>query len=360
MPVNDDELERLALDEQIQQRKRTDSEAREAAKKHTAKIQSAGVWYRLFSNILKVVTTSLKIAHDSIGVAASLIPPVNAVISGMFATIDLVEALFISEETKNRRAVKGVTATISIGLTITSTIMVLNPATAPIGAALLAGAMLVSTLKEGFFWYKTNKDVRRAKAALAVAKMNSPADEKQITELTEKVKSCRAIRNSRRQSFFYNALSLIGTILLAISAFALVGSIVANPFTLGVLGLVAIGIATVASVRNKIKSGKVVTIQEAEKLAEKIPTTPKPIIKQEDTQHIVDELITKKSSIPQADIKTAEKKALLSIRSQLHESEPTPSTRVNSTPPEKKHSPGPSSKKPEEDDSESESNHPHR
>jgi hypothetical protein len=165
-----DELERLRIDDEMRtaRLKKADEDAWQ--EKQTAQIQKVGVFYRLWYRIGSTVTGVIKVAGQSIGAAAKILPPLNALITGVFFMIDLVESLFISKETRNRRAVKIANSTICTGLCVAAVVLSFNPATAPLGAALAAGAMAVASVKEGFFWYKASRDLRRAKAKLADTK----------------------------------------------------------------------------------------------------------------------------------------------------------------------------------------------
>jgi membrane protein implicated in regulation of membrane protease activity len=165
-----EERERFALDEELRiaRQKRAEDDAWQV--KQAAQIQNAGALYKLFYRIGSTVTGAIKVAGATIGEAAKILPPLNALITGMLFIIDLVEAVFISKETRNRRAIKIANSVIGTGLSIAAVVLSFNPATSPLGIALSAGAMAIASAKDAVFWYKASRDLRKAKKALAIEK----------------------------------------------------------------------------------------------------------------------------------------------------------------------------------------------
>jgi hypothetical protein len=197
------ERENAALDEQLRASRKKAAEDIEWQAKQTGQIQNVAGSYSLFYRTWAVTTSAIQLAGTAIGAAASYIPFINAIFNGLFFVVDMVEAIFISQETRNRRFVKALNSTIGTGLTIASVVLSLNPATAPLGLALSATAIGIATAKEAFFWYKASKDLRTAKEKLATAKQkvaddisefvehNHKDDIKQVREINYKINHIR-------------------------------------------------------------------------------------------------------------------------------------------------------------------------
>lgn len=131
-------------------------------KELTESIQNKGLIYSSLYRIWRIPANILSLAGESLGKVAQIFPPLNAVMIGLLCAIDLVEAIFLSKETRNRRVVKAVNNASCTALTITATVLILNPATAPLGAALSAVAMVFAVGNDAFFWYKARRDLRIA------------------------------------------------------------------------------------------------------------------------------------------------------------------------------------------------------
>jgi hypothetical protein len=191
------EKENAALDEQLRVSKKKAAEDLEWQVKQTAQIQNAAGNYGLFYRAWAVLTGAIRLAGVTIGTAALYIPFINAIFNGLFFVVDMVEAIFISQETRNRRFVKAFNATIGMGLTIASVVLSLNPATAPLGLVLTATAIGISTAKEAFFWYKGTKDLRIAKEKLSAAKQKVRDDMSEFIEHNHKedIKQVREINH---------------------------------------------------------------------------------------------------------------------------------------------------------------------
>lgn len=262
----EDEDYRMALDEEIRRRKESD----EYTKKQISKAQDANMQVKWFFRLGSVITNSIKVAGDAIGIAGKIIPPLNALITGMFTIVELVEAIFISQETRQRRGVKIFTSIMGTGLTTAAAVLTFNPLTAPLGAALSAGAMFVATIKEAYFWYNTKIDLDNAKKDLLVARDElanfttaNPTDKAGIDKLKNMISvkkaavyKARITRNEKRRAFAYNALSFVAMTLLAVTAFALAGAILANPIGLGIAGVSLLAVAVVGGAYNVYKKRK--------------------------------------------------------------------------------------------------------
>lgn len=129
----------------------------------------------------------------------------------------------------------------------------------------------------------------------------------------------RSERNLKRTNFFNNLVSLAGTILLAVFAFALAGAIVTNPIGLGIAGTVLIGISTLLAIKHKLFPKKeptpedMVTPEASEQKSLPSDNTPsnQPIKKTvSDTEHIVYLLLT---GTEESTKRESEKKILHSV-----------------------------------------------
>lgn len=284
----------------------------ESQQKDLAKVRKAtGYYYSFFSKPWSVIYNIIKLTGSTIGVAAKIIPPIKAMIEGFNSIVEIIEAVFISQETLNRRVVKAFNGTVSTVLSIAAVALAFNPATAPLGIALSLGATAVATAKEAFFWYKANKDLKKMKSELEKTEKNTKekiysivykeheSDIKKLKQINHEIPQIKdplqlkalqqekdnlihnideavnhrpEILESRnhikqlksnlaklttqhreqRKSFFYSALSFIGISLAAVSAFAIAGIIVANPITLGIAATTILAVITVASIKDKL------------------------------------------------------------------------------------------------------------
>ena len=154
------------LDAEIRAKKAKKAADLEYQQKQIAALQNASTSYKLFYRTWSIVNNITKLIGHSLGIALKVIPPLNALVNGIILVIDLVEAIFLSEETRNRRAVKIINSVTGTGLTIAAAILLFNPATAPLGAVLSASAIGLGTLKEGFYWYKARNDLQQARLKL--------------------------------------------------------------------------------------------------------------------------------------------------------------------------------------------------
>jgi hypothetical protein len=205
-----------------------------------------------------VTMSSLRLAGETLGFISKLFPPIGAIMTGMVTIVELVEALCISKENLKRRAVQAFTSVISLSLTVTAVILAFNPATAAVGATLSAGAMLVATIKNGFLFNNARKDHNAIAAKLAekneqLKNPETSTDRKEqlnleIYHLTVKMEKSREIYIQKGIALASSAISLIGTVILAVAAFATIGAIAANPITLGIVGVVCLGFTLVGSV----------------------------------------------------------------------------------------------------------------
>lgn len=215
---------------------------------------SRSKWFFRFisgtSYILKLAAHSYEITKDFAIVAKDLVPPLSAAFYGFLITLEIIEALFFSRETLNRRAFKIGNSICALGLTIASGVIM--TANLPLGAALAAGAMAVSSIKEGFFWYKASKDLTIAKKNLLESNSNRVSSQK-INELTAEVNRCRQVRNEKRRLFINNALSCVAMTLVALTAFAVAGAILVNPITLGIAAISALSLTLVSGIYNVYK-----------------------------------------------------------------------------------------------------------
>jgi hypothetical protein len=142
----------------------------EAYQQQQAKqVQKVGLYYNFFYRLASITTNTLELAGQSIGFIGKILPPLNALVTGMLFIVDLVEALFISRETRNRRAMKITNSIVATGLSTAALVLSFNPATAPLGLTLSAGAMAMSATKDAFFWYKARRDLRNATQTLTAA-----------------------------------------------------------------------------------------------------------------------------------------------------------------------------------------------
>ncbi|MEO8401453.1 MAG: hypothetical protein ABI597_06595 [Gammaproteobacteria bacterium] len=265
-----DEDYRMTLDEEIRRKNIARKESDEYIKKQITQTQEVNVQVKWFFRLGSVITNAIKVAGDAIGIVGKIIPPLNALITGMFTIVDLVEAIFISQETRQRRGVKIFTSIMGSGLTIAAAVLTFNPLTAPLGAALSAGAMFVATIKEAYFWYNAKIDLDNAKKNLVVSSeelanftTSHPTDKAGINKLKNTISvhkaavyKARITRNEKRRAFAYNALSFVGMTLLAVTAFALAGAILANPIGLGIAGVSLLAVAVVGGAYNTYKKRK--------------------------------------------------------------------------------------------------------
>lgn len=190
----DDEQQRKALDDALAAKKKEEQDIADQKKQIETVGKVVGT-YSMFSGLWGVASGVAGLINHSVGILASLIPPLNTVIRGFTSILEAVEALFLSDETLNRRAVRAANALTGNVLSIAALALAANPATAPLGGVLSLTAMTLSTAKEAFFWYKTNKDLRKADKELLKAReqLNSEIDnalrQESIKVLIEKYKS---------------------------------------------------------------------------------------------------------------------------------------------------------------------------
>ncbi len=195
----------------------------EAKRKRVANILEAGGIAKLFFRIASVITGALKVAHDAIGAISQIIPPLNAAVTGMITIVELIEAIFLSRESRGSKGVKVATSTIGSGLSIYAAVLTLNPVTAPLGAALLAASMTVTVLRDVFYVIKLSQDID---------------DPQKLDKLAENIKAFQ----ERKRSLFSNSLALAGTIFMAVMASAVVGALVMNPVGIGVIGTIGVAL----------------------------------------------------------------------------------------------------------------------
>jgi hypothetical protein len=116
------EKENAALEEELRTSRQKAAEALEWQARQAQQIQNAAGNYRLFYRTWAVTASAIQLAGTTIGTVVSYIPFVNAIFNGLFFVIDMVEAIFISQETRNRRFVKAFNSTIGTGLTVASVV----------------------------------------------------------------------------------------------------------------------------------------------------------------------------------------------------------------------------------------------
>lgn len=180
--------------------------------------------YDTFDSIKGVIWQSVQLAGSAILFGANIFPPLGCAIRGFLTILQAIEIVAYGKEALEIKALIAMNSAIALSVSIASFVLALNPATALTGLALIAASTAVNTIKEGFLWYRYNKD-------LAAAFKNT----------TEIIPEITAKRDKAKKSCFYSALSCLGSGLALLSALAVAGAIVANPLALGIVGL---GIAT--------------------------------------------------------------------------------------------------------------------
>lgn len=132
--------------------------------------KGAGFYRNVYYGAWDFLTNLSQNLSFSLSTTTKIIPPLNALLSGMLYAIELIEAIFISREAMKSRLIQGTNALLSVGLSIAAVVLTLNPATFVIGICMSAGAMGISTIKEGYFWYEASKDLRKEKNNKSVLK----------------------------------------------------------------------------------------------------------------------------------------------------------------------------------------------
>jgi hypothetical protein len=395
------EQENQELEAKIQAERKKNQELHTFHKQQLEKISYWSAMYGVIYKAWKTFYELMRTIGQSLGVMVSIIPPINAVVKGMISFVELIEAVFISTETLNRRTVKSLNAIASAGLTIAALVLTANPVTAFLGAILLIAAIGLTTIKDAFFWYKTSRDVRRAKALNQeihqfietscsndlsnIKRIDSQIHELEREQNTQdqiedmKVKRSIYIRNidtkvnsnfsqkkiinynlnkllidrdTARKNFIVNGMTLIGMALFTVVAFTAVSTLLINPIVLTSIGIALLGVATIIAVKNKFFNKPKVKAH---------PVT----IKKHDIRHYTEH----HSHVHEDTLKIIhslthgtremDKTALLNKKDHLSQADNTPSFKVNEL--SKKHLKS-SSIDDEEGESESESphNHPHR
>lgn len=247
--------------EKITKQKKKEEEAREYHSKQLEQIKNVRENYDLFEAVRYTLAQIGEFIGRTIKITGQIFPPLYAVISGFGAILDIIEAVFISKEKLNRRMIVMTNSIISSSAGIASFILAFNPATAPLGAVLLAASSAVAAIKESIFWYKSSRDLRAAK--------NEPNDS---TSHKEKIARLESERDSARKNFFYSLLSSVSTILATIVAFAVVGALTIHPVGLLAIGITAVVIAgglTIMGIKDKFFSKHKESTKQADQNTEK-------------------------------------------------------------------------------------------
>jgi len=287
--ADNDQLEREALlrEQERLSRKQAIKAAEEDEdyqRKQVARIQWWGALLKTISfRIGSLIKNSFKVAGHEIVKLSMAIPPVNAFVTGVFLMVDLAEAIFLSKEARDVRAVKAITATISTGFVIAAAVMLLHPLTFPLASVFSTLAMGVSTVRDGYYWYKSSQALAAKEEEFAEAKQNYESEKAEYDyakiqydrgelspqlmdqhrkQLNSSIANCNAkseevskktAENSEKmRNFFFTGLSFIGMGLITLAGVAVAGFILANPVALGVVGLVVLAVATGLAIKNRI------------------------------------------------------------------------------------------------------------
>jgi hypothetical protein len=211
---------------------------------------------QLAYSINSLVMTGLTLAGKTLGQLAKIIPLFGPILMGICILLEMVELLFVSKETLERRAVRLFNLLVSASVTISTFVLALNPATMVPAAIISIVGSTVMVAKNGYLLYLAKKELHHASIELAAKEkqlqglkgcdLNRSVLIKEVDELKIKVKKCQAAYAGEKLNFTTSLISFAGNVLFAVSAFAVAGLIVSNPVTLGIAALAFCGIATMA------------------------------------------------------------------------------------------------------------------
>lgn len=194
-----------------------------------------GTLYGFGATLASGVKSIFALLGKPIGLVTA-IPIVQTVINGFYAILDLVEAIFLSKETRATKAIKGINAVTSTGLGIASLVLSLNPATAPIGATLSLIAASISVVNSAYEYYAANVKLTEAEEVLKKAETEHAKPE-QIAIYKKDVEKCNLEVQNKFNNLLMNSLSLICGICLVLAGVAVATGLF-SPIGIGILGAV--------------------------------------------------------------------------------------------------------------------------